>query len=1154
MVYKIGMAGLESKVALKMRDAGVGADRVIVTQGALRHMRIVHEPARVYSEAGPGMYNRVVDTDGKRIAVTELYRLPILESRMFDYGGNQEQRDPTVYPMTISHRWRMEPAERTTFDDYTSDSRSIEVTDGDNGTDEKITLKNALLACGIFMPEGTGEQDGVGYTEWGRLLIPILCTRQKSDEERRAQGDAARDTGASGAGLDDDDEDPEFDRNNADKPPYFGIRKPHDKPNTDGQKDEMYDRLKRSHNAYTLYLRAGILHEVVKLFQKLPNDKYAAFERILDKQKAIAAALLQGRSVPGATTGSARPFRPRGQDPATFNPAAMGLDDIFADPTFGPQGGGYSAPVQQQPSQTPSGNGSGSGSGSRFWQGSSTLGDGGKNEKSDWDITSSSWPDDDDKELPVASDTSSVRHVMSNDGSNIIWLKPQSETLVIPISSTGLGASPYRMLDANGAAPSGVDGYGTLLTAIQELRATASDETEMTDAVVHAMNTRVNLLSHVPGQRSFQQLFVENIASTGQLPILVANVIWALVVALTNERQVFAGDRTDDREDRQKDQLRALRDELGMWMRLLEAPDQKDTSNPSVKELRKHMNKLAGGGRGGKKGTNEELHEVKTLAFSLFQHLAETDKKGQDIQYDAAKAGTDDAFFESKIRSNVKALNKKLEDANKAEVEDSGAGAPGGGSAYAKFPYIAMFLDMPENAMPKISSEVNQAADLPWINTLCGEALRMSVSLKLNPLETLVLKRFVVNYLTRPATMDDKAKEVLVSARRITDAKAAIKFILKSRKDFVSPDEKTRMIEHVAKETKQVIRSKNRRHKRRRDSDSDDDSEIEEASDDDGDRGKSRRVTRYDDDRRSRALYKAGRSKKYKDSYDREEPERSWQEVKRMLYDMRISLEFCLELISQNIPFPASFTLLQMYVRLMVGSVVFLKAGAETAVMAINEAAILYARNADTFTVRVYARFSCGTFIVKSANLEFVPWTYAVAYRGGGGIRLYEPIMHLADFLAGSYPADVFVCINQYQHKHKNFLTEITGDMHQDLYSGRPGEWRTPTTHVYAHMWQWGRHQRTYAHPMSRQFYVEGDPRACTIAVQSSQRVWEPSSSGGAGSITFPIGGKGPLGRDVTSEDYGVIAGNNEFLGRGIEGSRSKLNYRTANPITARIR
>jgi hypothetical protein len=310
-----------------------------------------------------------------------------------------------------------------------------------------------------------------------------------------------------------------------------------------------------------------------------------------------------------------------------------------------------------------------------------------------------------------------------------------------------------------------------------------------------------------------------------------------------------------------------------------------------------------------------------------------------------------------------------------------------------------------------------------------------------------------------------------------------------------------------------------------------------------------------DDEEEERYSRKKGKHDKEHRDY------RSQEDVLFLLYNLRLTKDFFLALISHNVPFPMTFDLLQQWIRLSAGCTIFLRTGITTGLMAINEAAMMFSRNPETFTVRVYARFSCGTIIRARKNLEFVPHTYCTGYKGGAGLRLFDYTAHLQSFHMGNFPFDVMPIANPFWYKPPIIHTDITGEQSRDLYSGPQENWAYPTSQAYNSMMQWGRSHVAYPHVFHRNFYIEGNPRhsyvvcfvfCCfsafvltfalfsknfsTISTQSTQRVWEPSPSGGKGSITYLIPGRGPLGQNVEPADFDVLRGTSEFIGRGIEG------------------
>ena len=448
---------------------------------------------------------------------------------------------------------------------------------------------------------------------------------------------------------------------------------------------------------------------------------------------------------------------------------------------------------------------------------------------------------------------------------------------------------------------------------------------------------------------------------------------------------------------------------------------------------------------------------------------------------------------------------------------------------------ILVFLRGTPTTLPVFTN--NDAQDWKLAGAIAEEALTQEPE-SIRPLDKLILQQFIVQLLKSAAGANPNVfvrntrSNANAGAPPAYDGAALVTEILKNADQFI-PADQLDQLEVLAVKNKQSGAAKTRARRlavqgnlnRRASS---------YSSDDDSDSEPEKKRKR-----------RGGRSSKKCRKSDDNEFCRDVVEVLTMLYNMRLTKDFFTTLISNNIPVPISFDILQMYIRLHAGSTVFLKKGVQTGVMVINEAAMTFSRNPETFTVRVFARFACGTFIRELRNLEFVPHTYCVAYKGGAGLRFFDHSMHLQQFTMGNYPFDLLPIANSYNYKPVGNLFELTGSMHTGAYSGgEPGQWHYPTAEPYTNMLQLTRHQQRYPHIFSKNYFVEGNARYNTIASKSSQKVWEPSSTVGRGTISKLEPGSSALGHHVEPQDFDVLRGTSEFIGRGIEGSASRLNYR----------
>jgi hypothetical protein len=252
--------------------------------------------------------------------------------------------------------------------------------------------------------------------------------------------------------------------------------------------------------------------------------------------------------------------------------------------------------------------------------------------------------------------------------------------------------------------------------------------------------------------------------------------------------------------------------------------------------------------------------------------------------------------------------------------------------------------------------------------------------------------------------------------------------------------------------------------------------------------------------------------------------------------------KFFNHLIQDNILFPMSFLVFRMYITFQAGSSIFMKKGSETGVLTVKDTAVMLDRITTDFKLSVQARFTAGTVIHNTENITIVPHTFATAYKGGAGTRMFNPGSDVNDFQEGNCSiADLFVVAVPYDFECAEYWTDITGEMNKLMYVNDASDHNRkqsddslmyPTAQVYKDHWGW-------VHPMDHhalEFRNEEiyDVRDETLAIQSYQRNFNANS----GMFDIEIEGKGAMGARVRPKDFRILqGGGDEYGGRGIEGS-----------------
>lgn len=953
--------GIETKIVPKMRNRLADPDRVLNPAGSLRHIEVVNEVQRVVSEVGSDalIQNKVLDVDipqpatGRTVTVarTKKYGLRHHETRLFDLGDNMEARDPCVYPLTISNRWRMEPNERMDLKDYTSDSRTIEVCDGELGKFDTITLKQAFCHCGIFHTKGNAEPGNPSeLTDEGRKILTALCSTKRAPHLHGSQHTSAVP----------DHLDPEYDTNATGLvPPFFGLSN----ARTDmaqEQDDKLWDGLERSINAYTLFKRAGhgLLNDVVKLLRCLPEDKYEDFLRVIRHQESLSTGpVTTMTSLPSKTSRF------------TYVSAASGtkrFSSIF-------DGSGTTAP-------TPS-----------------------------LSLGSMATPFSQPK--PVGQTGAAA--IQTRPAGEYTYFGRQFQTLLVPVND--LTAKPqklYRMLDPETGLPStdGTNAYDKFANMLEAVRVEFEYQSGFDSIGLQRLVGEIN--KH--NSPTFNEIFDPRFKDVDFHTKVILNIINHIAQQLARKGPAL-----------NLASAAAKRTELHQWYELVDGKT--DTTN--VGRLRSKILSLRTAGS-----------HVKTLLDSVDTIHKEVDVKAPGVLSQEAKDAAD----------RLLQLDTVLAQQNTIQAQAAGNAKP---IVYA---FLGGDVTKPETLGANFG---NDAKAWAVAEAIVIESTRQSDVV--HGLNKLLVQHYIVLLLTNSGTPEVQKKVGQIAS--LKTANEQITEIIRSAPDELLSEDQYNAMVRVSKRNRQAASSKKRR--------------ITQSGQGSSSRKKAYVSDSDSDDDDEPAPRRGGRHKKSKKSIEDCEPIRDVADVLFMLYRTRLTKDFFLLLITHNIPFPMSFDCLQQWIRLTAGSTVFLRTGITTGLMAINEAAMMFSRNPETFTVRVYARFSCGTIISNRRNLEFVPHTYCMGYRGGAGLILFDYDKHKHSFRMGNYPFHVLPIANPYAFKSPTIHFDITGEQSRDLYAGPQENWYYPTSLAYCDMLQLGRSQQAYPHVFHRNYFVEDNAR-----------------------------------------------------------------------------
>jgi hypothetical protein len=239
-------------------------------------------------------------------------------------------------------------------------------------------------------------------------------------------------------------------------------------------------------------------------------------------------------------------------------------------------------------------------------------------------------------------------------------------------------------------------------------------------------------------------------------------------------------------------------------------------------------------------------------------------------------------------------------------------------------------------------------------------------------------------------------------------------------------------------------------------------------------------------------------------------------------------------LIRCDVPFPLSFILFRMHIRVQVSSAIFMVAGPKTGVVVTKDGFLNFTRRTADFALDVSTHFRTATFITNPDNLELVPHAMAKRYLGGAGTTLYDPNTDTEHVLQQARVKDIFVMAVPYAWQPSAVWTDITGTMNATIYNGDSrGHALNATQYSTCHLYtaKWGFAHNTAAHIFSAQA-MGGLLHNPTLALQATQRVHSGDTSS---VLTRMIEGHDPMGRRCEPIDYQILNGTTAAMGTGME-------------------
>jgi hypothetical protein len=267
-------------------------------------------------------------------------------------------------------------------------------------------------------------------------------------------------------------------------------------------------------------------------------------------------------------------------------------------------------------------------------------------------------------------------------------------------------------------------------------------------------------------------------------------------------------------------------------------------------------------------------------------------------------------------------------------------------------------------------------------------------------------------------------------------------------------------------------------------------------------------------------------------SADPNSKKRKREEIERdCLQQIPAGMALWKTLLNFDIPLPIGFLLFRMYLRVRLGSVVFLKRGPETGLLLIQDLGVMFNRDTATFTLRVNIRMTSKAVVLNARNLEEAPGVFIKKYEGGGNVQFFTDCTedYKSCINSGDFPSKSIYCVAvPYDHKNKFIFTDITGNLDREICFGSSSGGHYATAAYYKKYWGWESNKNAFS---ANRIEDITDWFRVSVAAQASFYKYNPSTE----QCDIVVPGVGPLGPDPNPFNQKVVLGGEHqgFTGVG---------------------
>jgi hypothetical protein len=241
-------------------------------------------------------------------------------------------------------------------------------------------------------------------------------------------------------------------------------------------------------------------------------------------------------------------------------------------------------------------------------------------------------------------------------------------------------------------------------------------------------------------------------------------------------------------------------------------------------------------------------------------------------------------------------------------------------------------------------------------------------------------------------------------------------------------------------------------------------------------------------------------------------------------------------IMANNLPLPLGFLLFRMHMQVEVGSALFFKRGAETAIMCVKDVAVTFERDTSSYSLTAGIRLSSNIFVREPKNLEIVPHVFIKKYISGGGIVFYNASSpsHREVYSQSHMPTrDIFSVAVPYDYKITKPYLDITGHLSEAYTSNANNSTSMyPTAKQYKDYWGWTANE----HELDLDRLCGQAPTNLSVCAQSSQYLFNPST----GRCDITLSGFCPMGPQASAHQWRIALSGDSmgYTGSGFEGSR----------------